>query len=75
MTTDPWSTVPPHMRSIVSVYCNSDNAADRERAMALCAQYGLDYEATRRGILDAMNARSRAERERWAKEREAAQAL
>jgi hypothetical protein len=43
----PWSALPPNLRSLI----NSEQDKDRERAMSLCQEYGLDYEAARRRII------------------------
>jgi hypothetical protein len=42
----PWELIPSTVRS----YLNSEQDKDREVALALCQEYGLDYEAARRRI-------------------------
>lgn len=46
----PWALVPGTVRS----YINSDQPADRERALEECARLGLDYQAARRRIVAEM---------------------
>jgi hypothetical protein len=46
----PWHAYPSNLRSLI----NSEQDADRERAMQLCEHYGLDYEAARRRIIAEM---------------------
>lgn len=65
MTPDTWSTFPPAQRAIVRAYVNSENEDDRDRALALCRRYGLDYAAMRRVILDEMIAESRRLGRAW----------
>lgn len=62
---EPWATVPTAMRSFVRAYVNSENDADRERALDLCRRYRLDYAAMRRVILDEMIAESRRLGRAW----------
>jgi hypothetical protein len=49
-----WANVPPHMRSVVRSFINSEADSDREQAHALCRRYYLDYAAMRAVILAEM---------------------
>lgn len=54
MTPTPYALIP----SLVLAFINSEAPADIERAHALCLQHGLDYQATRREIIDRAVAES-----------------
>jgi hypothetical protein len=60
-----WDNIPPHKRSIVRAYINSENEKDRERAHDLCRQYGLDYHLMRRVVLAGMIQESRKLGKSW----------
>ena len=47
-----WRSVPRSQWAIVRGFIGSNNAADVERAYALCAEYELDYADLRR-VIDA----------------------
>jgi hypothetical protein len=79
--TSTWRNVPRAYRSTLRSLINSDQPADRARAQAECAEYGIEYDAARLAILAEMvedgkalmdrqtTGESRAER--WRVEREA----
>ena len=46
--------IPLEMRGIIRAYINSDQDADKARALELCAEYGIDYALARQKILDQM---------------------
>jgi hypothetical protein len=45
-----WHAYPPNLRSLI----NSEQDKDREVALALCQEYGLDYQEARRVIIAEM---------------------
>jgi hypothetical protein len=52
--TSTWRTVPREYRATLRSYINSEQPADRERALAECATYGIDYAFARMAILAEM---------------------
>lgn len=65
MDTNYWRAVAPADRSIVRAYINSENPDDRERAIALCKRYGLDYQEMRQIVLNELIAQSRELGKAW----------
>lgn len=53
------------MRSIVRAYINSEVEKDRERALELCEQYGLNYRLMRLVILGGLIKESKRLGKAW----------
>jgi hypothetical protein len=47
VTIDPFARLSAHQSTILRLYLRSNKESDQERAQELCAEYGIDYEATR----------------------------
>jgi len=59
-----WQSIPPDLRPIVRARINSEQEADRIKALENCQTYGLDYDTERAKILQEMIADGRALMER-----------
>lgn len=45
-----WANVPADKLTVFRLYLRSNKDSDQERARELCVEYGIDYEAARKGI-------------------------